>query len=318
MSNDAPSASDVLPDFARFASALPAFPSVPREHRGEGRLQLRYEDVAQDGRLAARTISHAIGAAIWRDVLERTPWMVTMLSEGMLPVLSRLVMVAGGGPIVPRDGMLARGGYELVRTSDPRGRTRFRLDMFATAEGTASTLFTAAPKNAGEAITLGAVWGEHVLTRPFAPPSERAVESLPEGLTASRTVPASQPDDTLALPEGARWLDDWQDDVAPIVFGLGHTDSNQHVNSLVYPTLLEEAALRRAGTLGRDDAQFVTRFEFVYRKPSFAGDRLALRLRAFERSDGTVGAVALFGRPDELDDASAARARVFARIDLGR
>ena len=37
-------------------------------------------------------------------------------------------------------------------------------------------------------------------------------------------------------------------DVVPVVFGLRHTDGNQHVNSLVYPRLVEEAGkLAQAG-----------------------------------------------------------------------
>ena len=58
--------------------------------------------------------------------------------------------------------------------------------------------------------------------------------------------PWQAPATLLDLPAGATALDGalTPDDTAT-VFGLDHTDSNQHVNSLVYPRLLVEATLRR-------------------------------------------------------------------------
>jgi hypothetical protein len=158
-----------------------------------------------------------------------------------------------------------------------------------------------------------------VLTRPFGPPAERTVHRLPDGFAASRRVRFTPPTETIALPQGARWLDDgWVTDPAPIVFGLGHTDSNQHVNSLVYPALLEDAALRRLAALAIPTQRFVGRMEMAYRKPSFAGDVLSLRVRTYARphpTDGEEiqGVVGIFGTPAELD---ADRARAFGNVEL--
>ena len=78
-----------------------------------------------------------------------------------------------------------------------------------------------------------------------------------------------------------------------------HTDSNQHVNSLVYPRLFEEAAVTRAvdrertraapGTDLRSQLLLARTFELRYRKPFFAGDRATIRL-AFPDAATAVGA----------------------------
>ena len=57
-------------------------------------------------------------------------------------------------------------------------------------------------------------------------------------------------------------------------FGMMHTDSNQHVNSLVYPRVFEELAVRRHG-----DAKLLARaVEMRWRKPFFAGERARVAL----------------------------------------
>jgi hypothetical protein len=311
--------SHVHPDFSRFHARLPAFPDAPHEQRGRGELQIRYEDVSQDGRLGARPTTHAIGAALWRDVLERHPLAPTLIGQGIVPILTRLVVATGGGPIGVRAHLHARGAFELVEAIDDAGKPRFRADLWADVTGTAGRTFGPAPEHHGQTIAIGAMWAEHVLTRPFGSPSERTVDRLPEGFGAGRTVRFTPPSEAIALPEGARWLDDaWVTDPAPIVFGLGHTDSNQHVNSLVYPALLEDAALRRLAALGIPTQLFVGRMEMAYRKPSFAGDVLALRVRVYTRphpTDGEEiqGVVGIFGTPAELDTD---RARAFGSVEL--
>ena len=71
--------------------------------------------------------------------------------------------------------------------------------------------------------------------------------------------------------------------------GLDHTDSNRHVNSLVYPDLFRDAALRRLSELGRDTSVTARAAEVAFRRPSFAGDRLATVLQAFD-CEGRPGA----------------------------
>jgi hypothetical protein len=283
-------------------------------------MHFRYEDVTQDGRLGVRPTSHAIGTAVWRGVLDHHPVATSMIGRGILPILTRLVVCVGGGPIGVRARVTAEGGFELVEAIDDQGKSRFRADMWADVRGVRSRTFGPPPGPEAEEIALGAMWAEHVLTKPFAPPAERSVDRLPDGLVTSRTVRATAPWDAVALPEGARWLEpELRDDAAPFALGLGHTDSNQHVNSLVFPQLLEEAALRRLHTLGLPFDRFVDRFELSFRKPSFAGDVLVLRLRAYERTraDGSVshGVAGVFASPDE-HTRGLERARVFGTLEL--
>jgi hypothetical protein len=75
-------------------------------------------------------------------------------------------------------------------------------------------------------------------------------------------------------PDGADLLDaEYHPDPVVTAFGLDHTDSNQHVNSLVYPRLFAEAALRRLAELERPRRLLIRALDIAYRKPSFAGDR---------------------------------------------
>lgn len=296
-------------DHALFRRSLPVFPIVPMHQRGKGSLDLRYENVSQDGRLAALTMSHAIGAALWRDVLERDPALPTMVAEGILPILTRLVVVTGGGPIAVRTPIQAEGGFELVRTHDAEGRMRFRLDLFADATGICSGVWGPPPPNAGTELAIGSMWAEHILTKPFAPAAERTVTELPLGMMHSRDVSHFAPKSVFSTKTD--WLADWQLDIAPIVFGMGHTDPNQHVNSLVYPHLMEQAALRLLYTHGLKDVSFVERFEMAYRKPSFAGDELRIRLRLRKTSEGHAHVEGIFEDPKGDE-------RVFGSMDFAR
>jgi hypothetical protein len=75
---------------------------------------------------------------------------------------------------------------------------------------------------------------------------------------------------------------------------VAHTDSNQHVNSLVYPRLFEDAALRRFAALGRLKPPVLSRHvEAAFRKPCFAGETYAVALQAFTL-EGRLGAVGKF------------------------
>ncbi len=143
------------------------------------------------------------------------------------------------------------------------------------------------------------------MTRLFAPPAERKVLSL--DVDGESRVPHARwtwraPGEVLELPAGARWLDDaFAPDAADVVFGLHHTDSNQHVNSLVYPRLFQDAALRRFAQHRRDARLLARRIEIAYRKPCFAGDRVEIVMRAFAAGDelGAVGALVSASAPLE-------------------
>jgi hypothetical protein len=141
------------------------------------------------------------------------------------------------------------------------------------------------------------VFGENVFTRLFAPPEERKVvrfdfEGVPPVPEARYSWRA--PEEMLLTPPAAELVDhELRDDTHPVAFGLSHTDSNQHVNSLVYPRLFEEAALRRFAEHGCRTDVLARYVEIVYRKPAFAGDRMRIQLRAF-RHRGQLAAVGTF------------------------
>ena len=95
----------------------------------------------------------------------------------------------------------------------------------------------------------------------------------------------------------------------PIVFGVVHTDSNMHVNSLAYLRVLEEAALRRFVELGRGSMVLGRDIDITYRKPCFAGQTMHVVLQAFEaqRRLGICASLVDAATPD-------ARPHVFARM----
>lgn len=286
--------------------------------RGEGLLPTRYEDVTQDGRVGLRPMSHAIGRAVWQPLLVRSPLAEPFARDGIVPILARLVIVAGGGPIAVSAPCRARGTFALRRAVDASGTTRFSVDMWADVEGPLGHTWGPPPPGAGTALALGRVYGEHVLTRPFGPPERRKVTALPEPMPTSER-PWAEPEALFALPEGAAWLGE-EHVRPPVVLGLGHTDSNQHVNSLVYPLLLEEAALRLGGGgLGLGVLAPVERFvdygEFRYRKPFFASQACQITLRPYRRTEGEArfGVVARFAPPRDSDPQ---RAHVYAHLEL--
>ena len=73
------------------------------------------------------------------------------------------------------------------------------------------------------------------------------VPGAPESLPRVRAARLRVDDRSSERREAARCD---VDRTNPVVFGVVHTDSNHHVNSLVYFRLFEEAALRRFAQLG--------------------------------------------------------------------
>jgi hypothetical protein len=227
-------------------------------------LRPRYEDVAQDGRVQLTTLMPGL-SAVWRafgagsrfDDLRR---------QGILPILRRIVLTGEDGPFSATTPIHVEGTWRLAReTNGDRIFLDMWLDAFAPI---ASTLGPAPPPDA-ERVRVGRVFAEHVVTRPFAPPNERKVTRLgvpgiPDLL--EDTHPFLEAEDLIAGRDLAA--------AGEQVFGLMHTDSNQHVNSLVYPRVFEEAAIRQLA--GRP--LLARAIELRYRKPFFLGDRAAIRL----------------------------------------
>lgn len=285
---------------------FPEIPEVPESQRAHGPMSLRYEDVARDGRLMLQALPHGIGEVMWAKTLSKAGLAGHLNRQGIVPILTRFALQGLGGPIGVRRPLEGSGRWWLAHTTDARGEVdRLLLNVYLDVFGEKGRTYGEPPKGAGDRVHLGRVFAEHVFSRPFGPPEQRKVLRFDPASDHALDVPDLPPvpptaytwrpgDALLRLPHDATPLEpSLRPDDAPLVFGLGHTDSNQHVNSLVYPWLFEQAALRRFAALGRD-ARVLSRFcEIAYRKPCFAGDRMRIVLRAFERS-GLLGAVGAF------------------------
>jgi hypothetical protein len=286
--------------------------------RVQGQLALRYEDVAQDGRLVFETIPVGL-ATLWGKLLAEGPEREALLAGGVIPILTRLSIEASPGPFAMDRPLDVEGGYTLSHDVDARGQVaRLLLDMDASLSGPKGRTNLPPPDDAGALALAGRVRAEHVFTRPFAAPEERKVLTLDLG-DGPFVPPARRkwlaPATVLDVPEGARALDQgYLEDPARLWLGLTHTDSNQHVNSLVYPRFFEEVALRRAGALGRSTALLARAAEVAYRRPSFAGEQLRVLVRAYEVGEQFVCAGAFFGVGEDASDLS--RARAFVRMSL--
>jgi hypothetical protein len=266
-------------------------PLPPDAPRATAAVYQRFEDVTQDGRLVLEAIPNALGPAVWRAIIGRDPSAKELFARGIVPVLSRFVIEGEPGPLSANAAVEAEGACRLARSEDGR----LVLDMWADLRAARGRTYDLAPQS-GERVLVGRAYGEHVLTRPFAPPGERRVRELdfPGAPAVMGSRPATPPPESIvALPDGATPLDgEMRADPVPLTFGLMHTDSNMHVNSLVYVRLFEEAALRRFAELGRGVNVLGTTLDILYRKPCFAGQTMRVVQRAFELG-GRLGVVAV-------------------------
>jgi len=293
---------------------LPPRPDLPDTQQANGSFPTRYEDIAQDGRLLLETTTVALGASVWGPLIARHPLSPWMRDEGVVPILSRLVIEGTPGPFSVMGRLAASGAYELSHARDASGAVeRIFLDMWAEVTAPLGRTYGPPPPRAGEIAVAGRIFAEHVFTRLFAPPNARKVtrleaDAVPAKERATRSLAA-----IVELPPGAEPLDEMRVDPTPIVFGLTHTDSNQHVNSLVYPRLFEDAALRRFASLGKSTAVLARAIEIGFRKPCFAGQSLRVALRAYALGE-KLGAIGAFVDGDAtLDRAHAYVHTVFER-----
>ena len=282
--------------------------------RVNSELALRFEDLAQDGRMRADAIPVALGA-VWRGITLPKPLRRSLASRGILPILTRLVSEAGDGPFAVDRPMSVTGGFQLCTSRASDGAVlRLLMDMDAELTGPKGRTHLPPPADAGAVALAGSVKAEHVFTRPFAAPEERKVLSLDidgESFVPEKTRLWRSPESTLEVASEARAIDaDFVVAPAPLAMGLAHTDSNQHVNSLVYARLFEEAVLRRLATMGRSRDTLARAFDIAYRRPSFAGDVLHVRLRLWDYANGLIATGSFFA--EGKDD----RARVFVHMRL--
>lgn len=285
--------------------------AIPDERRARGPFRLRYEDVTRDGRVRLETLAAGLGV-VWRERLAAHPLSLECRARGILPILVRFVLEGEPGPFGVEAPAEVRGAFSVAHGVDAAGQIdRLLLDVTSELWAPIGRTVLPPPADAGRIARVGGVRAVHVFTRPFARAEDRKVlDAALVGGDIGERVERAEPEALLVPPADARCLDDaLVPDPAPVVFGETHSDSNQHVNSLVYPRLFEDAVLRRLALHGREPRVLARSLDVRYRKPSFVGDRLALVLRAYERG-GRVGAVGAFV------DGEPSRPRVTLRMEL--
>lgn len=293
---------------------FPPRPDLPPERVATAAFALRYEDVAQDGRMTAIAFPPALGWTVWQQLLDGHPAERALAAAGVVPILSRLTIVGTDATIRVDAPATATGGYQLARHEVDGAVDKLFLNMWVDVTGAAGRMIP--PQGPGPQVTAGTMFAEHTFTRLFAPPDARKVTRLDgPGLPGVPEARYDAPASTTAMdpPDGADLLDaEYHPDPVVTAFGLDHTDSNQHVNSLVYPRLFAEAALRRLAELERPRRLLIRALDIAYRKPSFAGDQVRIHTRLFRLGDrlGAAGFVADVADP-------AARPRACARFVFG-
>jgi hypothetical protein len=287
-------------------------PPPPPTEPARARVHLRYEDVSQDGRLLLEVMPNALGAAVWSAQLEKDPFALACIAGGVVPILTRFVIEGEPGPFGVSTPLVALGRFALAQVEDVRGEPeRVVLNMWAELSAPVGRTYPPQPDNAGTVAPAGRIFGEHVFTRLFAPAGDRRVRRLDVPGGPASLPPYAQRPFTAMFdpPESGRALGELEPEEAAVVFGLVHTDSNHHVNSLVYLRLFEEAALRRFAALGRREPVLARKLDIAYRKPCFAGDRMRVFVRPLELEDGLGAVVAI-----ALEGDDPARAHAVARL----
>jgi hypothetical protein len=301
---------------------MPPMPAFPADQAHTEEALLRYEDVAQDGRVIPVALLNST-RGLWQHVLPKSPGQ-RAAAQGIVPILTRLTLVSLDAPIHVDQPVETRAGFQLAHDREPDGEARIFMNVWAELYGSAGRTRVDPP---GPWVRAGHLFAEHTLTRLFAAPGQRRVSrlevpGLPELPEARHDA---QPPTTAGdAPPGARWLDELGPDAAEVAFTLDQTDANQHVNSLVYVRVFLDAAARRVAAIGRALTVLSRAVDIAYRKPCFAGDRVRAYVRLFgpageggERgaavaAGGLVGAAGFIAAPGEET-----RPRCYVRALLG-
>lgn len=297
---------------------MPPEPDVPNEHRAQARFVPRYDDIGQTGHLLMLALPVPLGQTGWAAVSRFAPEDAFRKTR-VLPILSRFVMQTGAAPFSVGGHLDAECSVQFAHTLGTSGQVeRLVLNMWCSIHGKAGRTHGFSVPNAGERLFAGRVFAEHVLTRPFDPPETRRVTELE--LPGFPPIPEARhewqaPETLLQLPENASWLDSaFALDPAPLVFGADRTDSNMHVNSLVYPRVFMDVVLRRLWDHGIRYALRAESLEIAFRKPSFSGDRVHIGVRAFTEGDKWGASVILVSDDEAKGSLELAKPRCFARI----
>lgn len=288
---------------------VPPMPSFPLGQSTTTTAYLRYEDVTQDGRLIPIAAPSTL-AGLWRDVLVNHVGHRNSIHAGIVPILTRLTINSLEQPIRVDRPIESRTGFALAHDVQGSEVSRLFLNIWCEIRGAAGKL--GRNPTAGELALAGTLFAEHTYTRLLAPPDQRkvtrfGVEGLPDVPEARYAAPA--PTTAQEAPDGARWIDELAPDPAEYAFTLDQTDSNQHVNSLVYIRVFHDALNRRLAALGKPMRLRSRAVDIAYRKPCFVGDKVRASLRLFEYADG-LGAAGLIAGDD-------GKPRCYVRVLIG-
>jgi hypothetical protein len=246
---------------------IPERPAVDDTQRNTATARPRYEDITQDGRLVVTALMPGIGPSAWTALHKSAPdALESFRRAGILPILRRLVLTGEGGPLSVDVPITFDGCFQFAKEKDG---DRLFLNMWMNASAPVATTFGPKPPRDAPLAPVGHLFVEHVITRPFAPPGERKVTRL--DAPGFDTVPKHEHvfEPAEALTSGHTLAE-----AREISFGLMHTDSNQHVHSMVYPRVFEETVIEHLKT----KSLLARQIELRWRKPFFAGDRAVIRL----------------------------------------
>ena len=241
------------------------------------------------------------------------PFMLAARDDGVRAVLTRVFLDGGVGPMSALEPVETEVRTELARNLDDAGNIRrLLLNTWLVSKAALGKRGDPSVPGSGAPQLISRAFGQHVMTRPLAPPGQHRVDSLK--MDGESYIPESvgeyfPSEDSVAIPAGSELIEaEPREDVVPVVFGLTHTDPNQHVNFLAYANIVEVVALRRLHELGFDGMFLARKMELGYRKPCFAGEVLRVVMQTF-RYHGDLGvAVAItdaapgtgFGTPREI------------------
>jgi hypothetical protein len=267
--------------------------------------EIRYDDLTQHGHIKQVALPLVLGRVCFGELWTRHPLFETR-KQGIAPILSRLVLEADAVAVSFSAPLEGRGRIEVAHETAADGAvSALMMNAYGEIWGMPSRRGGALRSAERQPIRVGRAFGEHVLTKPYGAPSERKVLSF--DVPGQPSVPNARYRrvralETASLPAHAEALDpSFRVDLAPITFGLTHTDVNQHVNSLVYARVFEEAALRRCAEHGHNQGLLAQRLELNYRKPCFAGESMQCVLQSYlyEGQPGAIGYLAPAGTPAE-------------------
>lgn len=276
----------------------PPMPVFDPEQTATFQSFLRYEDVAQDGRIMPIALPPAM-SGLWQAAIVNTKGSRSSIAKGIIPILTRITMHSTNHAIRVDRPVTCRAGYQLAHMKSGDAVSRIFMNVWCEVSGIAGRIGPRQQAD-GEPAVAGVLFAEHTYTRPLAPPDQRRVTRLdadgyPDIPPAHYDAPAA--DTAQGAPAGAKWLTPLEPDPSSVVFTLDQTDSNQHVNSLVYIRVFLDAVQRRLAAAGLPLELGSRAVDIAYRKPCFAGDSVRAHVRLFE-VDGQPGAAGFIAGED--------------------